>query len=125
MNEQSGQSSEAKLHAMDYWQVLRNRYGVILLAFFLVFMTAAVITFILPKEYQGKVTLQINRESHDMKIFHGGTQPGRMFIPPTFIETEFKVITSKNTLYKVIDSCLLYTSPSPRDQRGSRMPSSA
>ena len=25
----------------------------------------------------------------------------------------------------VIDSCLLYTSPSPRDQRGSRMPSSA
>ena len=25
----------------------------------------------------------------------------------------------------VLDSCLLYTSPSPRDQRGSRMPSSA
>ena len=24
-----------------------------------------------------------------------------------------------------IDDCLLYTSPSPRDQRGSRMPSSA
>ena len=24
-----------------------------------------------------------------------------------------------------VDSCLLYTSPSPRDQRGSRMPSSA
>ena len=28
------------------------------------------------------------------------------------------------TMAKVID-CLLYTSPSPRDQRGSRMPSSA
>ena len=26
---------------------------------------------------------------------------------------------------RVPDSCLLYTSPSPRDQRGSRMPSSA
>ena len=25
----------------------------------------------------------------------------------------------------VLGSCLLYTSPSPRDQRGSRMPSSA
>ena len=25
----------------------------------------------------------------------------------------------------VADTCLLYTSPSPRDQRGSRMPSSA
>ena len=31
-----------------------------------------------------------------------------------------------NVSYKdVISSCLLYTSPSPRDQRGSRMPSSA
>ena len=26
---------------------------------------------------------------------------------------------------RVVDICLLYTSPSPRDQRGSRMPSSA
>ena len=30
--------------------------------------------------------------------------------------------TGKTTLVK---NCLLYTSPSPRDQRGSRMPSSA
>ena len=29
------------------------------------------------------------------------------------------------TAQRVIESCLLYTSPSPRDQRGSRMPSSA
>ena len=28
-------------------------------------------------------------------------------------------------LVKEINTCLLYTSPSPRDQRGSRMPSSA
>ena len=27
--------------------------------------------------------------------------------------------------FQTIDNCLLYTSPSPRDQRGSRMPSSA
>ena len=30
-----------------------------------------------------------------------------------------------NTTDKKIEVCLLYTSPSPRDQRGSRMPSSA
>ena len=30
-----------------------------------------------------------------------------------------------NDYLKMVDSCLLYTSPSPRDQRGSRMPSSA
>ena len=28
-------------------------------------------------------------------------------------------------IYWLINICLLYTSPSPRDQRGSRMPSSA
>ena len=37
-------ASEAALHAVDYWQVLKNRYGVILLTFLLIFMTAAVIT---------------------------------------------------------------------------------
>ena len=33
--------------------------------------------------------------------------------------------SGKTTLGRSIISCLLYTSPSPRDQRGSRMPSSA
>ena len=33
-------------------------------------------------------------------------------------------LTDANGFYQ-FDSCLLYTSPSPRDQRGSRMPSSA
>ena len=32
---------------------------------------------------------------------------------------------TRNLLRRRIQACLLYTSPSPRDQRGSRMPSSA
>ena len=41
-----------------------------------------------------------------------------------------KQFDNKNVLVEVVagessKSCLLYTSPSPRDQRGSRMPSSA
>ena len=45
------------------------------------------------------------------------------FIEPTYFEqrTE-KVIFEEITQFIV---CILYTSPSPRDQRGSRMPSSA
>ena len=35
-----------------------------------------------------------------------------------------RVSGSENALYN-LQTCLLYTSPSPRDQRGSRMPSSA
>ena len=34
-------------------------------------------------------------------------------------------ITDFETVVKPFTDCLLYTSPSPRDQRGSRMPSSA
>ena len=30
-----------------------------------------------------------------------------------------------DSIHKYLHICLLYTSPSPRDQRGSRMPSSA
>ena len=32
---------------------------------------------------------------------------------------------SKNNVYKLVNDCLLYTSPSPRDRQKSRMPSSA
>ena len=35
---------------------------------------------------------------------------------------KFSIVTGGE---RIVDSCLLYTSPSPRDQRGSRMPSSA
>ena len=39
---------------------------------------------------------------------------------------EFNISTKIiDDLFEGINSCLLYTSPSPRDQRGSRMPSSA
>ena len=38
------------------------------------------------------------------------------------INSSINLINLINSEY---DACLLYTSPSPRDQRGSRMPSSA
>ena len=41
-----------------------------------------------------------------------------------YIESKLKRKNFFNINY-VNESCLLYTSPSPRDQRGSRMPSSA
>ena len=49
----------------------------------------------------------------------------------TIMGGEIKEYTSmmaesrEQALIRMKDSCLLYTSPSPRDQRGSRMPSSA
>ena len=103
MNETN--SSEVKLHALDYWQVVRNRYGVILLAFFLVFMTAAVITYIMPREYLGRVRLQIQPYSTDYEVFRDNST--RQLLTPTFIQTQFQIITSKQTLYKVIEELQL------------------
>ena len=40
-------------------------------------------------------------------------------------EDFIKLNQSKNKKIDVLRGCLLYTSPSPRDQRGYRMPSSA
>ena len=43
----------------------------------------------------------------------------------SFIEGRIKEIEAIISLADVIDPCLLYTSPSPRDRQKSRMPSSA
>ena len=91
MNTETNQS-EARLLALDYWQVIRNRYGVILLAFFLVFMTAVVITYMLPNQYLGRVQLQVQRNLVDKEVF---TEQHRSsdFLPySTFMQTQFEII---------------------------------
>ena len=45
--------------------------------------------------------------------------------PPPFGGFEKQLIDDEIVTLKSKGACLLYTSPSPRDQRGSRMPSSA
>ena len=42
-----------------------------------------------------------------------------------FVDDEPQVLRGLERMMDAADFCLLYTSPSPRDQRGSRMPSSA
>ena len=99
----SDSNSDADIHALDYWQIIRNRYGIILLAFFLVFMTACVVTYILPRKYEGRVQLQIEDNGTDIILTKGqpGSYGGRM--DPRFVETEFKIIESNATLEKVIE----------------------
>ena len=60
-------------------------------------------------------------------------QPGKAFKrgePILEVETdktivEFPALGDGTLVESLVEICLLYTSPSPRDQRGSRMPSSA
>ena len=56
---------------------------------------------------------------YNMKLFD---KKGTKMIPTEFADDLYKeLITMRDTA----NSCLLYTSPSPRDKRQSRMPSSA
>ncbi|MCU0794415.1 MAG: polysaccharide biosynthesis tyrosine autokinase [Akkermansiaceae bacterium] len=103
MNSNISPSSEASLHAVDYWQVIRNRYGIILLAFLLVFMTALVITYVMPKRYAAVAVLQVRPSMPSVEVLPGlvSRNPGGM--TQNFFATEFEVITSQKTLDIVID----------------------
>jgi len=86
----------------NLWQILRNRYGIILLTLLLVTLTAFVITEALPEEYLSTVELQVQSDGPDASVFEGQGLRSSMgnF---RFLETQFEIITSKQTLYRVID----------------------
>ncbi len=89
--------AEVKMHALDYWQVIRNRWGTILLTFLLVCLAALIIVNLLEKKHVGRVKLQVHTKSMD-GVFNkdfGGTSA-------TWLETEFKIITSRETLLHVV-----------------------
>ena len=106
MNTTSVQQNEAMLHAVDYWQVIKNRYGIILLSLLLVFMTAAVITYVMPKKYESEATIEVKPRAAGISPL--GAQlnelsgAGRM--TPQFFGTEFEKIKSRNSLEKVVQN---------------------
>ena len=101
-------NSEAALHAVDYWQVIKNRYGVILMTLLLVFMTAAVITYVMPKKFQSTAVVQVKPSSRVGTVFgdgNGMNQP----VTGQFFATEFEVIRSQLTLKFVVQRLGLMT----------------
>jgi succinoglycan biosynthesis transport protein ExoP len=102
---QSSHPSEANLHAIDYWQVIKNRYGVILLTFLLVFMTALVITYVMPKKYESKAVVQVRPKTGGAIMLPGSGDPNRISLDngQTFLPTEFEVIRAQKTLDTAIE----------------------
>lgn len=93
-------ASEANLHAMDYWQVLKNRYGLIILTFILVLLTAAVITYVMPKKYKSEALIQINQKGIIIDSVRAETGSTKM--TKAFFENEFEVIKSKKILKSAV-----------------------
>jgi capsular exopolysaccharide synthesis family protein len=111
MNQSPPQQNEASLHAIDYWQVIKNRYGIILLTLLLVFMTAAVITYVMPKKYESSATIEVKPRAIGQSPFEGASSQsyGSAPMTPQFFGTEFEKIKSSNSLAKVVDNLELVT----------------
>ncbi|BCU76959.1 polysaccharide biosynthesis tyrosine autokinase [Luteolibacter sp. LG18] len=104
MNPQTPTPSEATLHAVDYWQVIKNRYGVILLTLLLVFMTAAVITYVMPKKYESTAVVEVRPPSPGLTVLGKETaELSTGVVTQQFFATQFEIIKSRNVLMKVSD----------------------
>ena len=92
-------NSEITGGGIDYWQVLKNRYGVILLTFLLVFMTAAVITSVMPRKYQSSTVVQVHPSMITITPTRNGSrsQPGTL-MTANYMENEFETIIAPKTL---------------------------
>jgi len=95
------QITETKMHALDYWQVIRNRWGVILLTFFLITLASLVIIALLDKKFAGRTKFQILQSSAPT-VFGFSEGDRRNTMSGNWLETEFKTMTARETLLKVV-----------------------
>ncbi len=98
--------SDLQRHALDSWQVVRNRFGLIVLSFLLVFATAAIITYIMPRKYRGRTEMLIERKTDKIQPF-ARSSDDFMAASDTIIKNQFEIITKPETLYPVVDNLKL------------------
>lgn len=101
------QHNEAKLHFLDYWRVIRIRWVLILLSFFLVLLTAAVVTYFQPRQYQSSVFIEVRSTAQNPHIWGPGGDTSMPIHDPQLAPTVFQVIKRTSILYPVIDDLKL------------------
>lgn len=97
-------------NSIDYWQVIKNRYGVILLTFLLVFMTAAVITSVMPRKFESISVVQVHPSLIAINPIgnSGGVNPGAQ-MTRNYMENEFQMIVAAETLKMAAEKINLQT----------------
>jgi len=100
-------STEVKLHFLDYWRVIKARAGIIILTFLLTMITAGVTVYFMPREYYSKATIEVKPDdTSGLHIYEPGGAPAA---DPRLAPTQFKIIQEKEILYPVIDELGLCT----------------
>jgi capsular exopolysaccharide synthesis family protein len=100
------QTDEVKLHFLDYWRVIRVRWVLIVLAFLLVLITAAIVTYFQPRLFQSSVFIEVRSTAENPRIFGTG-DPNIPVHDPQLAPTVFQVIQRTGILYPVIDQLKL------------------
>ena len=100
------QKDEVRLHFLDYWRVIRIRWGLVLLAFLLVLVTAAIVTYFQPREYQSSVFMEVKSTAENPRIF-GMNDANLPIHDPQLAPTVFQVIQRTGVLYPVIEQLKL------------------
>ncbi len=80
-------NSELQRHALDYWQIARNRLWLIFFTFLLVFVAAAIITYIMPRKFRGRVEMVIERNDEDVRVEGHQQDMGNTFFGQLFQNT--------------------------------------
>lgn len=101
------QTEEVKLHFLDYWRVIRVHWVLILLAFLLVLLTSAVVTFFQPREYQSSVFIEVRSTAENPRIFTTGGDSNLPIHDPQLAPTVYQVIQRTGILYPVIEQLKL------------------
>jgi capsular exopolysaccharide synthesis family protein len=110
------ESSEAKLHFLDYWRVVKLRLGLILLTFFLVMVTAGVYVFFLPRQYYSQVTVEIKPDTVNRGTDINGAAAASGRTDPQFLTTQLQVMKKSEILNPVIEKLDLVKKLSPPGQ---------
>ena len=100
------QNDDVKLHFLDYWRVIRVHWVLVLLAFFLVLITAAIVSYFQPREYQSSSFIEVKSTASNPRIFTTG-DPNLPIHDPQLAPTVFQVIQRTGILYPVIDQLKL------------------
>jgi capsular exopolysaccharide synthesis family protein len=99
-------TSEVKLHFLDYWRVIRVRWAILVIAFALVMVSAGVTCFFLPRQYYSRVKMEVKSDNNAIKVFSNETA-FQTVRDPNLQPTQFQVLQSKEILYPVIDNLKL------------------
>ncbi len=100
-------STEVKLHFLDYWRVVKARAGIIILTFLLTMITAGVTVYFMPRQYYSQTSIEVKPDQNNINLTSGGAYNASS--DPRLAPTQFKIITEKNILYPVIDDLNLTT----------------